>query len=140
MINQYSGPITVVNHHWIGYLLTHTINLLLHKSGGKLLLAFIICNNRGFASNIFKCIRQDAGRNALKLAITLEKSTFELEAYHHNLHLTHRALDNHCTKIASFKAPGKQPIFTRIMKHTNIHCTRGIISICHQQIKSTSHY
>ena len=70
-------------------------------------------NNPGFASNIFKCIRQEAGRNALKLARSLEKSTFKLEAHHRHLHFTHRALENRWfRKSLRFKAPGNHPIFT----------------------------
>ncbi len=96
-------------------------------------------NYPGFASNIFKCIRQEAGRNALKLARTLEKSTFKLEAHHRHLHFTHRALDNRWfPKSLRFKAPGSHPIFKKIMERTSFHCMRARIAICHQQIQSTN--
>ncbi len=63
-------------------------------------------------SNIFKSIRQEAGRNALKLARSLEKSTYKLEAHHRHLNFTHRALENRWfPKSLRFKAPGNQQIF-----------------------------
>ncbi len=94
--------------------------------------------NPGFASNIFKSIRQEAGRNALKLARSLEKSTYKLEAHHRHLNFTHRALENRWfPKSLRFKAPGNQQIFKRIMERTSIHCMRARISICHEQIRST---
>ena len=93
-----------------------------------------------FASNIFKCIRQEAGRYALKLARTREKSTFKLEAHHRHLHFTHRALDNHWfPKSLRFKAPGKHSIFKKIIERTSVQCMRARIAICHQQIQSTNH-
>ena len=95
--------------------------------------------NPGFASNIFKSIRQEAGRNALKLARSLEKSTYKLEAHHRHLNFTHRALENRWfPKSLRFKAPGNQQIFKRIMERTSIHCMRARISICHEQIRSTN--
>ncbi len=96
-------------------------------------------NNPGFASNIFKCIRQEAGQNALKLARSLEKSTFKLEAHHRHLHFTHRALENRWfPNSLRFKAPGNHPIFKCVMEHTSIHCMKARIAICHEQIRSTN--
>ncbi len=84
--------------------------------------------NPGFASNIFKSIRQEAGRNALKLARSLEKSTYKLEAHHRHLNFTHCALENRWfPKSLRFKAPGNQQIFKRIMERTSITaCEQGL--------------
>ncbi len=68
--------------------------------------------NPGRTSNVFKCIRQEAGRNALKLARSLEKSTYKLEAHHRHLNFTHRTLENHWfPKSLRFSPPGSHPIF-----------------------------
>jgi hypothetical protein len=100
----------------------------------------LLMNNHGFASNIFKCIRQEAGRNALKLARSLEKSTVKLEAHHHHLHFTHCALENRWfPKSLRFKAPGNHPVFKCIMECTSTHCITARITICHEQIRSTNH-
>jgi hypothetical protein len=56
--------------------------------------------NPGFASNIFKYIHQEAGRYAPKLARSLEKSTYKLEAHHRHLNFTHRTLE-----ITGFPSP-----------------------------------
>ena len=95
--------------------------------------------NPGYASSIFKCIRQEAGLDALRLARSLEKSTYKLEAHHRHLNFTHRALENHWfPKSLRFSPPGSHPVFKRIMKRTSIHCMRARISICHEQIRSTN--
>ena len=95
--------------------------------------------NPGYASSIFKCIRQETGLNALRLARSLEKSTYKLEAHHRHLNFTHQALEHHWfPKSLRFSPPGSHPVFKRIMKRTSIHCMRARISICHEQIRSTN--
>ncbi len=95
--------------------------------------------NPGFASSIFKYIRQEAGQNALKLARSLEKSTYKLEAHYRHLNFTHHALENRWfPKSLRFQAPGKQPIFKKIMERTSTHCMRARINICHEQIRATN--
>ena len=55
------------------------------------------------ASSIFSCIRQEAGQIALKLARSLEKTTYKLEAHHRHLYFTHQAIENHwCPKSLRF--------------------------------------
>ena len=63
---------------------------------------------------IFKRIRQVAGSEALKLARTMEKTTYKLEAHHRHLQFTHKALENHWTpKSLRFKPPGNHPMFKK---------------------------
>ena len=79
-------------------------------------------------------------RNALKLARSLEKSTYKLEAHHRHLNFTHRTLESRWfPKSLRFSPPGSHPIFKRIMERTSIHCMRARISICHEQIRTTNH-
>ena len=95
--------------------------------------------NPGRASSIFSCIRQEEGQIALKLARSLEKTTYKLEAHHHHLHSTHQSIENHwLPKSLRFKPPGSHPIFKRIMEHMSTHCMRARFHICHEQIKSTN--
>ena len=94
--------------------------------------------NPGRASSIFSIIRQEAGQEALKLARSLEKTTYKLEAHHRHLHFTHKSIENRwLPKSLRFKAPGTHPIFRRIMERTSNHCMRARIHICHEQIRST---
>lgn len=95
--------------------------------------------NPRFASNIFNSIRQEAGRNALKLARSLKKSIYKLEAHHRHLNFSHRALENRWfTKSLRFKAPGDHSVFKRITERTSAHCTRARINISYNQIRSTN--
>ena len=89
-------------------------------------------------SSIFKRIRQEAGLEALKLARTMEKTSYKLEAHYRRLHFSHKALEQQwIPKSLRFKPPGSHPIFKRIMERTSIkHCLRARISICHSQIQS----
>ncbi|XP_068691539.1 uncharacterized protein [Montipora foliosa] len=85
---------------------------------------------------IFKRIRQVAGSEALKLARTMEKTTYKLEAHHRHLQFTHKALENHWTpKSLRFKPPGNHPMFKNIMERASKHCMRARISICHNRIR-----
>ncbi len=92
-------------------------------------------SNPGYTSKIFNVIRQMAGRDGLKLARSLEKDTYKLEAHHRHLRFTHRALDN-CwfPKSLRFNPPGKHKIFREIMERASKHCMRARISICHERI------
>jgi hypothetical protein len=92
-------------------------------------------SNPGYTSTIFSVIRQMAGRDGLKLARSLEKDTYKLEAHHRHLKFTHRALDN-CwfPKSLRFNPPGKHKIFRQIMERASKHCMRARISICHERI------
>ncbi len=47
-------------------------------------------SNPGYTSKIFNVIRQMAGRDGLKLARSLEKDTYKLEAHHRHLRFTHQ--------------------------------------------------
>ena len=63
-------------------------------------------------SSIFNRIRREAGLEALKLARTMEKTTYKLEAHHHHLHFTHKAIENQwIPKSLRFKPPGIHPVF-----------------------------
>ena len=88
-------------------------------------------------SSIFKRIRQEAGLEALKLARTMEKTSYKLEAHYRHLRFSHKALEQQwIPKSLRFKPPGSHPIFKRIMERTSKHCLRARISICHSQIRS----
>ena len=90
----------------------------------------------GYGSSIFKRIRLEAGEKALKLARSMEKTTYKLEAHHRHLHFTHKALEQHWfPKSLKFRPPGNQLIFRRIMERASRHCMKARISICHDQIK-----
>ena len=90
----------------------------------------------GYGSSIFKRIRLEAGQEALKLARSMEKTTYKLEAHHRHLHFTHKALEQHWfPKSLRFRPPGNQLIFKRIMERASRHCMKARISICHDQIK-----
>ena len=94
--------------------------------------------NPGRASSIFSIIRQQAGQDALKLARSLEKNTYKLEAHHRHLHFTHKSIENHwLPKSLRFKPPGKHPILKRIIERASNHCMKARIHICHEQIRST---
>ena len=87
----------------------------------------------GYGSSIFERIRLEAGQKALKLAKSMEKTTYKLEAHHRHLHFTHKALEQHwLPKSLRFRPPGNQP---RIMERASRHCMKARISICHDQIK-----
>ena len=92
-------------------------------------------SNPGCTSNIFSIIRQMAGCDGLKLARSLEKDTYKLEAHHRHLRFTHRALDN-CwlPKSLRFNPPGMHKVFRQIMERASKHCMRPRISICHERI------
>ena len=76
---------------------------------------------------------------ALKLARSLEKTTYKLEAHHRHLYFTHQAIENHwCPKSLRFKPPGNHPIFKRIMDRASTHCMKARVHICHEQIRSTN--
>ena len=88
-------------------------------------------------SSIFKRIRQEAGLEALKLARTMEKTSYKLEAHYRHLRFSHKALEQQwIPKSLRFKPPGSHPIFKRIMERASKHCLRARISICHSQIQS----
>ena len=87
-------------------------------------------------SSIFNRIRREAGLEALKLARTMEKTTYKLEAHHRHLHFTHKAIENQwIPKSLRFKPPGIHPVFKRIMERASKHCMRARISICHDRIR-----
>ena len=87
-------------------------------------------------SSIFNRIRREAGLEALKLARTMEKTTYKLEAHHRHLHFTHKAIENQwIPKSLRCKPPGIHPVFKRIMERTSKHCMRARISICHDRIR-----
>ncbi len=93
--------------------------------------------NPGCTSTIFSIIRQTAGREGLKLARSLEKDTYKLEAHHRHLRFTHRALENSWfPKSLRFHPPGNHRIFRQIMERASKHCMKARISICHDHIKS----
>ncbi len=70
--------------------------------------------NPGCTSTIFSIIRQTAGREGLKLARSLEKDTYKLEAHHRHLRFTHRALENSWfPKSLRFHPPGNHRIFRK---------------------------
>ncbi len=78
-----------------------------------------------------------AGREGLKLARSLEKDTYKLEAHHRHLRFTHRALENSWfPKSLRFHPPGNHRIFRQIMERASKHCMKATISICHDHIKS----
>ena len=88
-------------------------------------------------SSIFNRIRREAGLEALKLARTMEKTTYKLVAHHRHLHFTHKAIENHwIPKSLRFKPPGNHPVFKRIMERASKHCMRARISICHDRIQT----
>ena len=90
----------------------------------------------GYGSSIFNRIRLEAGLKALKLARSMEKTTYKLEAHHRHLHFTHKALEQGWyPKSLRFRPPGNQLIFKRIMEQVSRHCMKARISICHNQIK-----
>ena len=63
-------------------------------------------------SSIFKRIRQEAGLEALKLARTMEKTSYKLEAHHRHLCFSHNALEQQwIPKSLRFKPPGSHPIW-----------------------------
>ncbi len=84
------------------------------------------------------CFPGGLKQEALKLARSLEKNTYKLEAHHRHLHFTHKSIENHwLPKSLRFKPPGKHPILKRIMERTSNHCMKARIHICHEQIRST---
>ena len=97
-----------------------------------------IMSNPGYKSTIFNVIRQLAGRDGLKLARSLEKNTYKLEAHHRHLRFTHCALDNHWfPKSLRFNPPGKHKTFRDIMERASNHCMKARISICMSELTSS---
>ncbi|XP_068707789.1 uncharacterized protein [Montipora foliosa] len=91
----------------------------------------------GCGPSIFSRIRQEVGQKALSLARCLEKTTFKLEAHHHHLHFSHKALqDQFVPKSLRFKPPGNH-VFQQIMDHASKHCLRARINSCHDHIKTS---
>ena len=76
-----------------------------------------------------------AGRDGLKLARSLEKDTYKLEAHHRHLKFTHRALDNRWfPKSLRSNLPVKHKVFRDIMERASNQCMSARISICHERI------
>ena len=91
--------------------------------------------NPGCPSSIFNIIRQEVRQHALKLARSIEKSTYKLEAHHHHLNFTHRALENRwLSKSLRFSPPVSRPVFRTIMERATTHCMRAKISIPHKNV------